>query len=91
MVKILGYLNKIIVKPQDMNKTDGGIIVSPKQNKPYKTAVVISIGSEVEGISIGDLLVIPSQADMEIEVKGEKVSVIQKEAILAIIKESLDA
>ncbi len=91
MTKILGYSNKIIIVPKDMTKTDGGIIVSPKNNKPYKTSKVISVGDEVVGISEGDTVVIPAQSDMEIEINGTKVSVIQKEAILAIVKENLDA
>lgn len=91
MTKILGYSNKLVVKAQDMTRTESGLIVSSNQNKPYKTAKVLSVGDEVLSIKEGDTILIPSQADMEIEIKGQKVSIIQMEAVLAIIKETLDA
>lgn len=81
--------DKIIVEVLSKDeKTDGGLFV-PEGSKlePQFYGEVLSVGSEVEGISVGDVLVFHERAGMDMVVEKRNLKCIKHDEIYGILRQ----
>ncbi len=82
-------LNKLVlVEPKEVvNKTAGGIIIpdNAEKQKPT-TATVLAVGEKVSTVKVGDNVVFTAYSGNEIELDGNKYTVLEQKEILGVIK-----
>lgn len=81
--KIQALGHNVVVKPAEKKEiSDGGIYLGDSAEAPWE-GTVLSAGEKVEGISVGDVVLVPHMAGREINMRGNKVlALIDDEIIL---------
>jgi co-chaperonin GroES (HSP10) len=72
---------------EDLKKTEGGLLLaeSHREDIRYRTAIVKSIGTHVEGIEEGDTIWYDRHAGHNIEIEDNVYSVIQEVDVIIVL------
>ncbi len=74
--------DNVIIQPiKESDKTPGGIILPDRPASSPKFGIVRFIGPEVDRLTEGDVVVLPSWNDDELEVDGKKYIVLAEKSI----------
>jgi chaperonin GroES len=77
----------IIIEPiKESNVSKSGILISSSEEVAPEKGKVISVGSEVEFISIGDIILFPTYGLSKIKFEDKEYLIIKDRDIFAIIK-----
>ena len=71
---------------EDLKKTEGGLLLaeSHREDIRYRTAVVKSVGTAVEGIEPGETVWYDRHAGHNVEIGNEVFSVIQERDVIIV-------
>jgi len=77
----------IVVQPLDETETAAGLIVPVNEAAQTRTAIVASVGPDVEGIDPGDKVLFARDAGMEVRLAraAHRVRVLRREDVVARI------
>jgi len=77
----------IVVEPLDETETAAGLIVPVNEAAQTRTAIVASVGPEVEGIEPGDKILFARDAGFEVRLTraAHRVRVLRREEVVARI------
>lgn len=78
----------VVVQPiSDETETRAGLILpaSAAEAAPCRTGIVTAVGSEANGIDVGDKVLYPRAAGFEVRLGGIEVKVLKREDLIARI------
>ena len=81
--------NVLIKRVEEENKTAGGIILPDTAKEKPQMAEVIAVGTDEDLqkiVKVGDQILYGKYAGTEIEIEGEKLLILSKSDILAIVE-----
>lgn len=86
-MKAIGKYIVITEIKEDLKKTEGGLLLaeSHREDIRYRTAVVKSIGTAVEGIEESDTIWYDRHAGHNIEIDNNIFSVIQERDVVIVL------
>lgn len=72
---------------EDIKKTEGGLLLAENHREDirYRTADVVSVGTHVEGINVGDKIYYDRIAGHNIEIKNDVYKVIQEIDVIIVL------
>jgi len=72
---------------EDIKKTEGGLLLAENHREDirYRTADVVSVGTHVEGIDVGDKIYYDRIAGHNIEIKDDVYKVIQEIDVIIVL------
>lgn len=72
---------------EDIKKTEGGLLLAENHREDirYRTADVVSVGTHVEGINVGDKIYYDRIAGHNIEIKDDVYKVIQEIDVIIVL------
>lgn len=72
---------------EDIKKTEGGLLLAENHREDirYRTADVVSVGTHVEGINVGDKIYYDRIAGHNIEIKEDVYKVIQEIDVIIVL------
>ncbi|HWQ23398.1 MAG TPA: co-chaperone GroES family protein [Gaiellaceae bacterium] len=76
----------VVVQPvPDESETRAGLILpaSAAEAAPCRTGIVTAIGSDVNGVDVGDKVLYPRAAGYDVRVGGIEVKVLKREDLIA--------
>ncbi|MDD3144218.1 MAG: co-chaperone GroES [Candidatus Cloacimonetes bacterium] len=81
----------LVVKPENatVEKTVGGIIIPDTAKEKPQIAAVIAVGTDEDLqkiVKVGDKVLFGKYSGTEIEIEGEKLLILSKDDILAIVE-----
>ncbi|MCB5228754.1 MAG: co-chaperone GroES [Candidatus Cloacimonetes bacterium] len=90
-MKLRPIEDRVVVKIQaaQEEKTIGGIIIPDTAKEKPQMAEVIAVGTDedlIETIKVGDVVLYGKYSGTEVEVEGEKLLILSKSDILAIVE-----
>ena len=78
----------VVVQPvPDDSETRAGLILpaSATDASPCRSGIVTAVGSEVEGVDVGDKVLYPRDAGYDVRLGGLEVKVLKREDLIARI------
>lgn len=86
-MKAVGRFLIILKKKEEPAKTKGGLLLTQNQKEDirYSEATVVSVGDEINGISIGDVIYYDKHAGHQIEFEKEIYQVIKAQDVVVIL------
>ncbi len=75
----------LVERTEVENKTASGIIIPDNAKEKPQTAKVIAVGSKVEDIKVGDVVVFEQYRGSEIKLEGKDYLILNLENIMGII------
>lgn len=86
-MKAIGKYIIISEIKEDIKKTEGGLLLAENHREDirYRTAVVRSVGTQVDGINIGDKIYYDRIAGHNIEIKDDVYKVIQEIDVIIVL------
>lgn len=86
-MKAIGKYIIISEIKEDIKKTDGGLLLAENHREDirYRTADVISVGTQVEGINKGDKIYYDRIAGHSIELEDNVYKVIQEFDVIIVL------
>lgn len=90
-MKLRPIEDRVVVKVHDakLEKTIGGIIIPDSAKEKPQMAEIVAVGTDEEMlklVKIGDMVLYGKYAGTEIELDGEKLLILSKSDILAIVE-----
>lgn len=83
-IKVLG--KRILIRPTPLETVSlGGLHLPQTDDRPIK-GKVLSLGAEVEGLTVGNQVMYGKYAGQEIEVDGEKLLIMREEDVMAVLQ-----
>lgn len=77
---------RVLVKPKALeDKTAGGILLSPQQNRPRNRGTVVDVGSEVEAVTFGDDILFLAVLTIVEGKDGEEYFLLDEKDVAAIL------
>jgi chaperonin GroES len=76
----------LVKRVEEENKTASGIIIPDNAKEKPSRASVVAAGGDVEGISVGDVVVFGKYNGTDLSLDGEDYLVLEQDDILGIIK-----
>lgn len=72
---------------EDIKKTEGGLLLAENHREDirYRTADVVSVGTHVKGINVGDKIYYDRIAGHNIEIKEDVYKVIQEIDVIIVL------
>ena len=83
-MKIKPLNNRLLIKPQELNETESGIILSTEQDLIIEIADVLEVCDNVKLVKKGDKVLFKSWALDEVRIKDEKLCFLHVDDILGI-------
>ena len=85
-MKPLGYYLIVEPAPEEVTKTEGGLLLTEKQGEVrYRKAVVSSPGMEVDILKEGDVIYYDRHAGQTLDVDGTDHTVIQLRDVVVVL------
>lgn len=79
--------NRVLIeREEESNTTLSGIIIPDSSKVKPLNGKVLSIGSEVEGVKVGDVAVFAKYTGTEIVVEGNEYLILSVDDILGLLK-----
>jgi chaperonin GroES len=79
--------NRVLIeREEESNTTLSGIIIPDSSKVKPLNGKVLSIGSEVEGVEVGDVVVFAKYTGTEIVVEGNEYLILSVDDILGLLK-----
>jgi co-chaperonin GroES (HSP10) len=77
----------LVVQPLDETETPTGLIVPANEAAQCRTAIVVAVGPDVEGVEPGDKVLHPRDAGFEVRLarSAHRVRVLRREELIARI------
>jgi len=77
---------RLVIKPTESEtKTNSGIYIPDSAKEKQNSGEVVAIGKNEEEIKVGDRVLYSKYAGTEVELDGEKVIILEKNDVLAVI------
>lgn len=76
----------IIAKPLEESKESKSGLITSTESEAILKGEVLAVGSQVEGLSVGDVIVFNPYAPESIKLEGEEYLIIKQEDVMAIVK-----
>lgn len=83
MIKVLGKRVLIEELVEDI-KSSGGIILGDTKNSAQKMGIVVSVGGEVEEVSLGDKVMFDGHRVSNIDLDGKTYLIMEENNILGV-------
>lgn len=75
----------LVERTEVENKTASGIIIPDNAKEKPQTAKVVAVGTKVEDIKVGDLIVFEQYRGAELKLEGKEYLVLNIENIIGIM------
>jgi chaperonin GroES len=83
---IQAILDKVIVHALKKEKSKGGLIIPDSVQEPQSFGEVLSVGEDVKGIEVGDVLIFHASGGMALTVGGKLLKCLMVKEIYGIVK-----